>query len=172
MHSTPHWPTSCEVLAGNSVHGRSRPRRPRAPVRPAGGYAAIAALAATRRPGIDVVLEFTELEARLAGADLVITGEGSLDEQSLLGKTPWALRGPQRGPAFRSSPSADTPRSTGSSPLPGSGEVHALTELESNVDTCIAEAAALLERLGQNIGLQLAAPAAGRTGTSKESLNV
>ena len=55
------------------------------------GYAAIAALAATRRPGIDVVLEFTGLADRLAGADLVITGEGSLDEQSLLGKTPMGV---------------------------------------------------------------------------------
>ena len=55
------------------------------------GYAAIAVLAATRRPGIDVVLEFTELADRLAGADLVITGEGSLDEQSLLGKTPMGV---------------------------------------------------------------------------------
>ena len=55
------------------------------------GYAAIAVLAATRRPGIDVVLEFTGLARRLAGADLVITGEGSLDEQSLLGKTPMGV---------------------------------------------------------------------------------
>ncbi len=55
------------------------------------GYAAIAVLAATRRPGIDVVLEFTQLADRLAGADLVITGEGSLDEQSLLGKTPMGV---------------------------------------------------------------------------------
>ncbi len=55
------------------------------------GYAAIAVLAATRRPGIDVVLEFTGLADRLAGADLVITGEGSLDEQSLLGKTPMGV---------------------------------------------------------------------------------
>ncbi len=137
------------------------------------GYAAIAALAATRRPGIDVVLEFTELEARLAGADLVITGEGSLDEQSLLGKTPLGVA--------RAAARAGVPviavcgRTTlGPEQLTASGfrQVHALTELESNVDTCITEAAALLERLGRNIGLQLAAPAAGQTATSKESLNV
>jgi glycerate kinase len=51
------------------------------------GFAAIA-LGATRRPGIDVVLEFTGLADRLPGADAVVTGEGSLDEQSLMGKTP------------------------------------------------------------------------------------
>ena len=71
------------------------------------GYAAIAVLAATRRPGIDVVLEFTELEQRLAGADLVITGEGSLDEQSLLGKTPMGVaRAAAALPGSQWSPSA------------------------------------------------------------------
>jgi glycerate kinase len=74
------------------------------------GYAAIAALAASRRPGIDVVLEFTRLAERLAGADLVITGEGSLDEQSLLARRPWALPGQPPRPACRCSPSAAAPR--------------------------------------------------------------
>ncbi|HEX9088079.1 MAG TPA: glycerate kinase [Arthrobacter sp.] len=152
------------------------------------GYAAIAALAATRRPGIDVVLEFTGLAERLAGADLVITGEGSLDEQSLLGKTPLGVA---RAAARAGIPViAVCGRTTlGPEQLAASGfrTVHALTELESDVDTCIAEAAALLERLGRNIGRQLAEAAAdhtaagrtgadhtgaGRTATSKESLNV
>src|SRR5690606_19517291 len=51
------------------------------------GFAAIA-LGARRRAGFDVVLELTRLVDRIDGADLVITGEGSLDEQSLMGKTP------------------------------------------------------------------------------------
>lgn len=134
------------------------------------GYAAIAVLAATRRPGIDVVLEFTGLADRLAGADLVITGEGSLDEQSLLGKTPVGVA---RAARLAGVPvvavcgrSALSPEQVSSS---GFRAVHALTELESNVDTCIAEAAALLERLGRNIGLQLAWPAADHTAVSKES---
>lgn len=52
------------------------------------GYAAMTVLGAEPRPGVDVVLDLVGLEAHLAGADLVITGEGSLDEQSLGGKTP------------------------------------------------------------------------------------
>lgn len=52
------------------------------------GFAALAVMGATRRRGIDVVLELTGLERALAGADAVITGEGSLDTQSLEGKTP------------------------------------------------------------------------------------
>ena len=39
-------------------------------------------------PGIEVVLELVGFADRLAGADLVITGEGSLDQQSLAGKAP------------------------------------------------------------------------------------
>ena len=121
------------------------------------GYAAIAVLAATRRPGIDVVLEFTGLAERLAGADLVITGEGSLDEQTLLGKTPVGVaRAARRAkvPVVAvCGRSVLTPEQISSS---GFLAVHALTELESNVDTCITDAAALLERLGRQLGEQLA----------------
>ena len=52
------------------------------------GYAAMALLGAQRRRGIEVVLELTGLARALQGADAVITGEGSLDGQSLEGKTP------------------------------------------------------------------------------------
>jgi glycerate kinase len=38
-------------------------------------------------PGIDTVLEVTHFEEKLQNADLVLTGEGSLDEQTLNGKT-------------------------------------------------------------------------------------
>ncbi|WP_442544619.1 glycerate kinase [Arthrobacter sp. KN11-1C] len=141
------------------------------------GYIAIAALGAARRPGIDVVLEFTELEQRLAGADLVITGEGSLDEQSLLGKTPMGVA---RAAARSGIPViAVCGRSTLSpEQLSESGfeSVHALTELESNVEKCIAEAGPLLEELGKHIGARLSEKAvpthdAARTET-KEQLHV
>lgn len=145
------------------------------------GYAAIAVLAATRRPGIDVVLEFTELADRLAGADLVITGEGSLDEQSLLGKTPMGVA---RAAALAGVPvmavcgrTTLTPEQQKES---GFRQVYPLTALEAKVDICIAEAATLLEQLGTNIGLDLAetanaaadsAPPANSART-KEPLNV
>lgn len=38
--------------------------------------------------GAEFVAEITGLEGRIAEADLVVTGEGSFDHQSLLGKTP------------------------------------------------------------------------------------
>jgi len=43
------------------------------------------------KPGIDVFLELIEFEAILRDADLVITGEGKFDEQTLFGKGPWGV---------------------------------------------------------------------------------
>lgn len=39
------------------------------------------------RPGIDLVMEATDFDAKLATADLVITGEGRIDAQTGFGKT-------------------------------------------------------------------------------------
>jgi glycerate kinase len=137
------------------------------------GYAAIAVLAATRRPGIDVVLEFTGLVDRIAGADLVITGEGSLDEQSLLGKTPMGVA---RAAAAQGVPViAVCGRTTlhgSQASSAGFEDVYALTELESNVNRCIAEAAQLLEQLGTQISGRLAANTLARTAITKEDLHV
>lgn len=52
------------------------------------GFAALAFLGATLRPGIELVMAQVGFEAALEKADLVITGEGRLDGQSLSGKTP------------------------------------------------------------------------------------
>lgn len=38
--------------------------------------------------GIDVVLNHIDFEKYVKGADFVLTGEGSIDEQTSLGKTP------------------------------------------------------------------------------------
>ena len=46
----------------------------------------LVALGASLVPGFDVVAEAVELEERIAGAELVVTGEGFLDEQSFHGK--------------------------------------------------------------------------------------
>jgi len=56
----------------------------------AGGLGAglMAFLGARLRPGVDIVLEAAQLEKKLEGADLVITGEGKLDRQTAFGKAP------------------------------------------------------------------------------------
>ena len=49
-------------------------------------------LGATMRPGAELVAQTVGLGSALAGADVVLTGEGSLDEQSLGGKVVDAVR--------------------------------------------------------------------------------
>ena len=50
------------------------------------GAAFAAFFQATMRPGIEVVMESIQFEEKLKGADLIITGEGKLDSQTLSGK--------------------------------------------------------------------------------------
>lgn len=59
----------------------------------AGGLGAglIAFLGAELRPGIDIVMETVQLEKKLKDVDLVITGEGKMDEQTIYGKTPFGV---------------------------------------------------------------------------------
>jgi glycerate kinase len=53
----------------------------------AGGLAGgLAAIGAQLVPGFEVVADAVELDDRVAGADLVVTGEGYVDEQSFNGK--------------------------------------------------------------------------------------
>ncbi|HSU71064.1 MAG TPA: glycerate kinase [Micrococcaceae bacterium] len=120
------------------------------------GYAALAVLKAARKPGVDVVLAFTSLEDRIRHADLVITGEGSLDDQSLGGKTPIGVA----AVAARSGVPvlAVCGRTTLEPEIltrAGFAQTYALTELEPDVSACIADAGNLLVQLGAKIGAGL-----------------
>ncbi|MGL4475202.1 MAG: glycerate kinase [Shewanella sp.] len=52
------------------------------------GAALIGLLKANLRPGIEIVMDAVNLKAHLQDADLVITGEGRIDSQTIHGKTP------------------------------------------------------------------------------------
>ena len=52
------------------------------------GYACLMFLHAVLKPGIDIVLDEIQIEQAIQTADAVITGEGKLDAQTLMGKTP------------------------------------------------------------------------------------
>jgi glycerate kinase len=56
----------------------------------AGGLGAslMAFLNAELRPGIEIIIEIVKLEQAIKGADLVITGEGKIDSQTIYGKAP------------------------------------------------------------------------------------
>ncbi|NMN99747.1 glycerate kinase [Gordonia sp. TBRC 11910] len=117
------------------------------------GYAAMVVLDARRRPGIDVVLDVVGLADRIAGADLVITGEGSLDEQSLGGKTPIGVA---RLAARASVPVVAVCGRTTLTPQQladaGFARTYALTDLVDDTETAIRDAARLTTRTGQLIG--------------------
>jgi glycerate kinase len=52
------------------------------------GFGLMSFCGAKIRPGFEVVAEAADLESKMQNFDLVITGEGSLDRQTLEGKTP------------------------------------------------------------------------------------
>ncbi|MDI6784598.1 MAG: glycerate kinase, partial [bacterium] len=56
----------------------------------AGGLGAglVAFLGAELKPGIEIIIEATQLPEKMQGVDLVITGEGKLDAQTAQGKAP------------------------------------------------------------------------------------
>lgn len=55
------------------------------------GFGFMALAGARLRPGADLVLEALAFERRVEGADLIVTGEGRLDRQTLAGKAPYAV---------------------------------------------------------------------------------
>lgn len=121
------------------------------------GYAALAVFRATRRPGIDVVLDLVDLDGAVAGADLVITGEGSLDEQSLGGKTPVGVLSVGREHSVpviavcgRTTLDRETLEST------GFRATHALSELAPDAQTSMREAPRLLREVGHRVASELA----------------
>ncbi len=52
------------------------------------GAAVIAVLKGGLRRGIEIVLDYTNFDKHIEGADLIITGEGRIDEQTAYGKAP------------------------------------------------------------------------------------
>jgi glycerate 2-kinase len=52
------------------------------------GGGIVAFLAGRLRPGFDIVADTVQLDTRIRGCDLVVTGEGRLDGQAVFGKTP------------------------------------------------------------------------------------
>ncbi|SFC40124.1 glycerate kinase [Streptomyces aidingensis] len=116
------------------------------------GYAALLALHAVFRPGIEVFLDLLGFPAALAGADLVVTGEGSLDEQTLHGKAPAGVAGAARAAGKpvvavcgRLALSAESLRAAGIQ------RAYPLTDLEPDPAVCIAHAAPLLRRAARQL---------------------
>lgn len=52
------------------------------------GFAFLAFLHASLRPGIEIIMQKTKIEEKVKEADIVVTGEGRMDSQTVMGKTP------------------------------------------------------------------------------------
>ncbi|SEF21742.1 glycerate kinase [Amycolatopsis pretoriensis] len=137
-----------------SIAGPDFASRPGAGAAGGVGFAAMAVLGATMRPGIELLLDLLGFDAALTGASLVITGEGSLDEQTLSGKAP---AGVARAAAAKGIPCIAV---SGRCRLPspqlhaaGISAAYALTDLEPDPARCMAEAAPMLRRLAHRIAV-------------------
>ncbi len=119
----------------------------------AGGIGFGALLVGARfRPGIEVMLDVLGFASALERADLVITGEGSLDEQTLHGKAPAgvaaAARAAGKDVVAVCGRLALAPEVLGRA---GIRRAYALTDLEPDVAKCIAGAGPILERTAERI---------------------
>ncbi|MEU6818387.1 glycerate kinase [Streptomyces sp. NPDC046860] len=115
------------------------------------GYAALL-LGARFRPGIEVMLDVLGFAEALARADLVVTGEGALDEQTLRGKAPAGVAAAARAAG------KEVVAVCGRLALPpealhraGITTAYPLTDLNPDPAACIAQAGPLLERLASRI---------------------
>ncbi|WP_199584777.1 glycerate kinase [Blastococcus sp. TF02A-30] len=120
----------------------------------AGGTAAglAAVLAPSVVPGAALVCDLVGLDGALAGAALVVTGEGSLDAQTLHGKAPAEVAGRARVagvPCLALAGRVDL--STSRLADAGFAAAHALTEVEPDVARCLAEPARLLAELAARV---------------------
>lgn len=132
--------------------GRNDTERPGAGAAGGTGYAALALLNADMRPGIELILDLINFDGRVVGADLVVTGEGSLDEQSLAGKAPIGVA---RAAARAGVPVVAVAGRLQLSPQrlheAGISAAYALSELEPDAARSIANASSLLRRIGARI---------------------
>ncbi|MEU6489284.1 glycerate kinase [Streptomyces sp. NPDC046984] len=115
------------------------------------GYGALV-LGARFRPGIEVMLDVLGFGPALERVSLVITGEGSLDMQTLHGKAPAGVAAAARAAGKEvvavCGRLALPPEALGRA---GIRRAYPLTELEPDVAKCIADAGPILERVAQNI---------------------
>jgi glycerate 2-kinase len=126
----------------------------------AGGLgAALFALGATRRSGIELVLAAVDLAGHIADADLVVTGEGSYDAQSLRGK---AVSGVARAAAGQALPclvlAGAVEVGVREAAAHGVDAAYATADLAGSADRSRADAAYWLSELAARVARQWSAP--------------
>jgi glycerate kinase len=116
------------------------------------GFAAVVFLAAELRSGIEYLLDLLDVRSALPGARLVVTGEGSLDEQTLRGKAPAGVAAAARAagvPAVAVAGRNTLPASVLESA--GIAQAYTLSEIEEDPERSMREPVPLLRRLAGRI---------------------
>jgi glycerate kinase len=114
------------------------------------GFGLVAVLGAELRPGIDLMLDLLGFADRVDGSDLVITGEGSLDEQSLRGKAPVGVASASALVGAPVVAVCGRNQLTGAQlSAVGITRAYALTDIAPDLATCLREPARLLADLGE-----------------------
>lgn len=123
------------------------------------GYGALVVLGAGFRPGIDVLLDVLGFAPALERADLVITGEGSLDAQTLHGKAPAGVAAAAHKAgkpvvAVCGRLAIDQAALTGA----GIDAAYPLSDVESDRLKSMVNAGPLLEQVAERIGTERIPP--------------
>ena len=109
-------------------------------------------LGARLRPGIELLLELTGFSRALAGSSLVVTGEGSLDAQTLHGKAP---AGVAAAAAAAGVPAVAVcgrlALDPGQLAAAGFAAAYPLTAESEDLAECLERPGPLLERIGARI---------------------
>lgn len=104
----------------------------------------------------DLLLDLAGFDALAASADLVITGEGRIDDQTLSGKAPAVVARRARDLGKAVVAVCGTCEATGASQLRESyTSIHALTDVNSDVAACIRGPLPLVTEIGARIGARL-----------------
>jgi glycerate kinase len=127
------------------------------------GFAAVALLGAALRPGVQFVLETIGFPRHLRDADLVVTGEGSLDAQTLNGKAPAGVAAAARAAgvpvvAVAGRCMLDDEQLQAA----GFAAVYSLVAEADSVQEALDRPGPLLHRIGERLADRLVERAAGR----------
>ncbi len=125
------------------------------------GFAVLGFLGATMQPVIELMLDLLSFDSHLPGAQLVITGEGALDAQTLHGKAPAgvaraaAAAGPDQPGVAVAGVWSLTPDQLRSA---GIARAYALADIEPDLARCREQAGPLLEELAGHVARDWIAP--------------
>ncbi len=116
------------------------------------GFAALAFLGASMRRGIDVLLENLDFAHQIEGARLVITGEGSLDTQTLRGKAPAGVARAAAAAGVPVTAIAGVATLTGPDlRRMGIAAAYTLTSIQPDLRRCMTDPGPLIENLAERL---------------------